>query len=376
MYPITDENRISTVNIGKRTALPLVLILALTLSLAGCGEETKAGVKTIVRPVKVAVLQPDSGARTLNFSGVVRPRIESAIGFRVAGKVVERRVNVGDRVAVGQVIARLDDTDLKLTENGAAAAVAAARTRRDVALINLERAAKLLPQRNISQAAYDIRKNELDAAAGALDMADAQLKQATNAVGYATLAADKAGIVTAVNAEPGQVLAIGQSVISLAEAGETEVAIAVPEQDRCHLSVGQPASIKLWTAPGVEVRGRIREIAGQADPASRTYAVRVAMDAPPSAMRLGMTASVNIGINGERSDMVVPLSALTGLDGKPAVFVVDPANHVVRERSVNVDGVASDGARIIDGLMAGDAVVIAGVQFLRDGMEVRVPVQQ
>src|SRR5262249_3781441 len=160
-----------------------------------------------------------------------------------------RRVNVGDRVAVGQVIARLDDTDLKLTENGAAAAVAAARTRRDVALINLERAAKLLPQRNISQAAYDIRKNELDAAAGALDMADAQLKQATNAVGYATLAADKAGIVTAVNAEPGQVLAIGQSVISLAEAGETEVAIAVPEQDRGHLSVGQPASIKLWTAP-------------------------------------------------------------------------------------------------------------------------------
>src|SRR5262245_17839787 len=121
MYPKTDENRISTVNIGKRTALPLLLILALTLSLAGCGEETKAGVKAMVRPVKVAVLQPDSGARTLNFSGVVRPRIESAIGFRVAGKVVERRVNVGDRVTVGQVIARLDDTDLKLTENGAAA---------------------------------------------------------------------------------------------------------------------------------------------------------------------------------------------------------------------------------------------------------------
>jgi membrane fusion protein, multidrug efflux system len=171
------------------------------------------------------------------------------------------------------------------------------------------------------------------------------------------------------------VLAIGQSVISLAEAGETEVAIAVPEQDHGHLSVGQPASIRLWTAPGVEAQGRIREIAGQADPASRTYAVRVAMDAPPAAMRLGMTASVSIGINGERSEMVVPLSALIGLEGKPAVFVVDPASHTVRERPVSVDGVASDGARIVDGLMAGDAVVIAGVQFLRDGMEVRVPAQ-
>jgi membrane fusion protein, multidrug efflux system len=376
MRRTADENRIPTVNIRKRIALPLLLVLPLTLSLAGCGDETKAGAKIVVRPVKVAVLQPSSGARALSFSGVVRPRIESAIGFRVAGKVVERRVNVGDRIAVGQVIARLDDTDLKLAENGAAAAAAAARTRRDVALINLERAAKLLPQSYISQAAYDIRKNELDAAAGALDMAEAQLRQAANAVGYATLAADKAGIVTAVNAEPGQVLAIGQPIVSLAEAGETEIAIAVPEQDHGHLSVGQPTSIKLWTAPGIEVRGRIREIAGQADPASRTYAVRVAMDAPPAAMRLGMTASVTIGIDGERSDMVVPLSSLTGLDGKPAVFVVDPASNVVRERPVNVNGVASDGARIVDGLTAGDAVVIAGVQFLRDGMEVRVPVQQ
>jgi RND family efflux transporter MFP subunit len=354
--------------------MPLWLILTLTLSLAGCGEETKAASQTVVRPVKVAVLQPASGARALTFSGVVRPRIESAIGFRVAGKMVERRINVGDRVAVGQVIARLDDNDLKLAENAASATVAAARTRREVALINLERAAKLLPQRNISQSAYDIRKNELDAAAGALDLAEAQLRQAAN-VGYATLVADKAGIVTAVNAEPGQVLAIGQPVISLAEAGETEVAIAVPEHDYGHLSVDQPASIRLWTAPGVAASGRIREIAGQADPASRTYAVRVAMDAPPAAMRLGMTASVSIGIDRERNEIVVPLSALTGLDGKPVVFVVDPASHVVRERPVNVDGVATDGARIADGLRAGDAVVIAGVQFLHDGMEVRVPVQ-
>src|SRR5262249_40682608 len=157
MYPPADESGITLVSLSKRTALPLLLILPLTLCLTCCGDETKAAAEAPVRPVKVTVVQPGSAARTLSYSGVVRPRIESAIGFRVAGKVVERRVNVGDRVPVGQVIARLDDTDLKLAENGATAAVAAARTRRNVALTNLERAQKLLPQSFISQSAYDVR---------------------------------------------------------------------------------------------------------------------------------------------------------------------------------------------------------------------------
>jgi RND family efflux transporter MFP subunit len=207
-------------------------------------------------------------------------------------------------------------------------------------------------------------------------MAEAQSRQAANAVAYATLVADKAGTVTAVNAEPGQVLAVGQPVISFAEAGETEIAISVPEQDYGHLSVGQRASISLWNDPSIATEGRIREIAGQADPASRTYAVRIAMGVPPAAMRLGMTASVTLGINGGHSQMVIPLSALSELDGKSAVFVLDTASQVVRERPVSVDGVANNGARIADGLSPGDTVVTAGVQFLRDGMKVRVPVQQ
>ena len=217
----------------------------------------------------------------MTYSGVVRPRIESNIGFRVAGKVVERAVNVGDRLEVGGVIARLDDTDLKLAENSAKAAVAAARTRRDVASDNFDRAKPLLPQGYISKAVYDTRRNELDAAVGALDTAEAQLRQATNAVGYATLTADKAGIVTAVTAEPGQVLSAGQPVITLAESGETEIAVAVPEQDAGRLSVGQRAKITMWSGPRMSVEGRIREIAGQADPSSRTYAIRVAVTHRP-----------------------------------------------------------------------------------------------
>ena len=375
MRPFTDESRISSLHRHKLTVV-LLITLPLMLAVAGCGEESRADAEREARPVKIAVVDPAATSRTLTFSGVVRPRIESAIGFRVAGKVVERRVNVGDRVDVGQVIARLDDTDLKLAENAATAAVEAARTRRSVAAVNLERAQKLLPQSFISYAAYDTRKNEFDAAAGALDAAEAQLRQAANAVAYATLVADKAGIVTAVNAEPGQVLAVGQPVISLAEAGETEVAIAVPEQDYGQLKVGQPATAKLWTDETVEIQGRIREIAGQADPASRTYAVRVAVDNPPAVMRLGMTASVVIDVASGRPEMVIPLAAVTRLGDSPAVFVVDRAQSVVHARPIRVEGVGAEGVRIADGLQTGDVVVVAGVQFLREGMRVRVPALQ
>jgi multidrug efflux system membrane fusion protein len=179
--------------------------------------------------VKVAIVAAAPQGRTLSYSGVVRPRIESALGFRVPGKIVARAVNVGDRIEVDQVIARLDETDLKLAENAAKAAVASARSRRDVAKDSLDRAKVLLPKAIISQAAYDTRRNELDAAEAALDTAEAQLRQAANAVGYTLLKADKAGIVTAVTGEPGQIVNAGQAVATLAEAGETEIAVAVPE---------------------------------------------------------------------------------------------------------------------------------------------------
>ena len=297
-----------------------------------------------MRPVKVAVVAAANRDRMLTYSGVVRSRIESAVGFRVAGKIVERSVNVGDRVAVGQAIARLDETDLKLAQNAARAAVTSARSRRDVANDNLERAKVLLPKAIISQAAYDTRRNELDAAAAGLETADAQLRQAANAVDYATLKADKAGIVTAVTSEPGQVVGAGQAVITLADAGETEIAVAVPEQDAGRLTIGQQAKIKLWVGPRASIEGRVREIAGQADPASRTYAVRIAVDTPPHAMRLGMTASVVLNVDDEAGPVVVPLTALTEGEGGTVVFVVDGANKVVRKTAVAVGEVA-DGRR-------------------------------
>ncbi len=367
----SDESQLLSLNITKSRWTVIAMALMAGAVVSGCKGEAAIQEET-VRPVKVAVVEPAARGRSLTYSGVVRPRIESAVGFRVAGKIVERSVNVGDRVEVDQVVARLDETDLRLAENSAKAAVASARSRRDMANDNLERAKVLLPKAIISQAAYDTRKNELDAAAAALEGAEAQLRQATNAVGYTTLKADKAGIVTVVTGEPGQVVNPGQAVITLADAGETEIAVAVPEQDAGRLTLGQPAKITLWAGPRASVEGRIREIAGQADAASRTYAVRIAVNGPPQTMRLGMTASVVLRMDDEAAPMVVPLTALTESDGGPVVFVVDAASKVVRRTAVTVGGIVEDGVRIAGGLQAGDMVVTAGVQFLRDGMRVRL----
>ena len=339
---------------------------------AGCKVETPAK-EAEVRPVKVAVVAAAPQGRTLTYSGVVRPRIETTLGFRVPGKMVARSVNVGDHVDVDQEIARLDPTDLVLAENAARAAVAAARSRRDVASDHLERAKVLLPKAIVSQATYDTRRNEFDAAASALDSAESQLQQAINAVSYATLRTDKAGIVTSVTGEPGHVVAAGQAVITLAEAGETEIAVAVPEQDAGRLRIGQRARITLWAGPHVTVEGRIREIAGQADPAMQTYAVRIAVPQPPPTMRLGMTATVALSFDQNTAPMLVPLTALSESDGGVVAFVVDAVHKVVRKTAVSVAGVAEDGVEIAGGLQVGDLVVTAGVQFLRDGMRIRLP---
>ena len=363
--PSSDTARASK---WSRSALGLLL----AVSVGACKGEAKVE-QEIVRPVKVAVVAEQARGRVLIYSGVVRPRIESNLGFRVSGKIVERAVNVGDRVEVDQVIARLDDTDLVLAENSARAAVAAARSRRDVASDNLDRGKALLPKAIITQAAYDTRRNEMDAAVSALDAAEAQLRQASNAVGYAALKADKVGIVTAVLGEPGQVVSAGQPVIRLAQAGETEIAVFVPEQDSGQLAIGQQAKISLWAGPRSSFEGRIREIAGQADPASRTYAVRITVRGSPPIMRLGMTASVTLRIDDESAAMVVPLTALTESEGSSVVFVVDPASKTVRKIEVTVAGLADESVRIAKGLHPGDLVVTAGVQFLRDGMRVRLP---
>jgi membrane fusion protein, multidrug efflux system len=351
--------------------LRATLFLAVGAVLAGCNSEAKVS-KEIARPVKVTVVGDAARGRTLTYSGVARPRIESAVGFRVPGKIVERLVNVGDGLEVDQIIARLDDIDLKLAEQSAKAAVDSARSRRDVARDNLERGKALLRNATISQAAYDTRREwtrpRRHWSPRRRNCAKPRMRLDMQRCGRTRRAS-----LPRSRRNPGRSsLPVKPSSYSPTGA-ETEIAIAVPEQDAVYFAVGQPARISLWAGPQVNIAGSIREIAGQADSASRTYAIRVSASEVPATMRFGMTASVALHIDDEAAGTVVPIAALTESDGGPVVFLVDPATETVRKTKVTVDGTTEDGVRISSGLHAGDVVVTAGVQFLRDGMAVRVP---
>jgi membrane fusion protein, multidrug efflux system len=363
----SDENEKSSA-VNRKLGLAALLVSGLLLG--ACSDQKAADVP--VRPVKAAIVPAPVTERTLTYSGVISPRIESTLGFRVPGKIMERYVNVGDQVTAGQKIARLDEKDLKLAENSARAAVGGAKSRVAVAKDALDRANFLLPNGYIAKAAVDQRQLELDSAKSALDAAEDQLNQAINATSYALLLADKDGIVTSVRAEPGQVVAAGQAVITLALTSDIEVLAAVPEQEIVRLKAGDSASIALWSAPNVTSEGKIREIAGAADAASRTYSVRVTIGNPVPEMRIGMTASAAFKVPHETPINILPLPALTERDGKTVVFVVDKETQTVRQREVETLAVSEEGARIVSGLTPGEIVVTGGVQFLQDGMKVRL----
>ncbi|WP_333824829.1 efflux RND transporter periplasmic adaptor subunit [Pinisolibacter sp.] len=355
-----------------RSTLALAGALAAAATLAGCREEKAEETVDHVRPVKTMTITAGDETRLIRYSGSVRARVETALGFRVPGKLVERRVDVGTRVETGRILARLDPTDLELALKAAEANVAAARSREKVAEDGLARARSLNTKGFVADANLDRAKLEADQAAASLDAALSARDQAANQMAYADLLADAPGIVTDIRADVGQVVAAGTPVAVLARDGEKEVAIAVPEQDVVHFTKDQTVDVRFWADADLRLPGRVREIAGAADPASRTYAVRVTLptEAP---VRLGMTATVEAKVPVAVGSVVVPLSALGEDAGKPRVWIVDTATASVAPRAVTLGRVAPQGVRILDGLKPGDRIVTAGVQFLTPGKKVALP---
>ncbi|CCE99786.1 efflux RND transporter periplasmic adaptor subunit [Sinorhizobium fredii] len=349
-------------------------VIALTAVLSGCSEE-KAETKEIIRPVKVVEVAGTGEARRLDYAGSVRARTEMNLGFRVAGKITERLVNVGDRVKPGDRLARIDPTDYQLAVKSAEATLFAAEKQVQTTSLTKERAAQLFTKSFSSKAELDQATLLYDQAISTRDAAASSLSQAKNQVAYADLKSDQSGIVTAINADVGQVVGTGTPVVTVAVDGEKEIEVAVPELDIAEFKPGKAVSARFWSNDMLTLDGQVREVSGSAERQSRTFAVRISLPNDPRVL-LGMTATVEAAATSSESLVSVPLSALAQKDGKEIVWVVDRSASTVHARPVRLADYAGDQVRIAEGLRSGDLVVAAGTQFMAEDLKVKLPLAE
>lgn len=325
-----------------------------------------------VRSVKLLTVGVGALQSQLEYAGEVRARVESRLGFRVAGKIVQRQAELGQRVSVGQVLAQLDPQDYKLAAQAAQAQVSAAQTQRDLAAADFKRYAALQAQNFISGAELERRSASLKAAQAALEQARAQSSSQGNQAAYTRLVADVSGVVTGIDAEPGQVVAAGTPVLRIAQDGARDVVFAVPEDKVAQIRPGQNVSVRSWSG-GAPLPGRVREVAASADPTTRTYAVKVALDAA-TAPPLGATVYVTpqaLSHAGVQA-ITLPTTALRQQGQGTAVWVYEPATSTVRSQEVQIATADGNAAVVASGLTPGMQVVATGVHVLSPGQKVVV----
>jgi RND family efflux transporter MFP subunit len=344
--------------------IPMLLAAA---ALGGCGEGAPRVDKP--RPVLVETVRFAAGEVAAAYPGEVRARRESDLAFRIGGKIVSRRVDAGDVVRKGQSLARLDPSDVALSAQAAKAQWSAAENDFRFAEAELNRSRGLLAKGFVSQTAFDGKNNAFGVAKARVEQARAQGAVAGNQAGYADLIAESDGVITAVSGEAGQVVAAGQAVMRLAQPGEKEIWISVPESRLEEMHGAPTLSASLWAAPTKQYLGRVREIAPNADPVTRTFQVKVALPDADEAVRLGMTANVLLRHVRARPTARLPLPALGSRDGKPVLWIVDGEGRV-QPRVVEVAEYLAGGATILSGVAEGDRVVVAGVHKLGAGERV------
>jgi len=363
----TESGAISD-NSKMNAFLPLtVLILLLT----ACGRDTPHAPPEDIRPVRAEQVGVRTAQLGMRYAGEVRARYETDLAFRVAGRVNTRKVEVGTLVKAGQVIATLDQNDYALAARAARAQLTAAEADARLARQDLQRFTELRAQNFISQAELDRRRTTAEAAEAQVRQLRADAARQDNQQAYTRLTAPHAGVVTAISFEAGQVVAAGQPMAKLARTGELEVRIDVPENALDALRAAQNLRIRLWSAPDREYAGRLRELSPVADAASRTYSARVSVVHPDAAVKLGMTATVEVGSE-SAPNLSVAQTALFRINGKPQVWVVDRQTQKVAARSVQVGELNGDRAAIVSGLAAGEWVVTAGVHKIAPGQRVRL----
>lgn len=324
-----------------------------------------------IRPVRVTTIETQEGGEKVTLTGQVEAQNEVSLSFRVSGRMIERSVNIGDRVRAGQVVARLESETARNTLRSARADLTAARARLVEAQNNFERHRSLLDRGFITRAMFDQAEQAFRSARAAVDAAQAQANIAETQLGYADLISDSSGTVTARRAEPGEVVAAGQPIVQLAREGGRDAVFDVPARVIQSASANAEIVVTLSSDSKVQTTGRVREVAPQADPVTRTFKVRVGLNNPPAAMRLGSTVTGSTQL-GAGPGLAIPASALTSANQRPAVWVFDPASNTVSLRNIEVLRYDLARVAVAEGLQAGDIVVTAGVQTLRPGQQVRL----
>jgi len=343
--------------------------LALLLLVAGCSRPVAPSED--VRPVRAITVTPAAIVADAELPGEVRPRVESRVGFQVDGRISSRRVELGQRVREGEVLATLDPADFRLSAAATAAQLNAAQVDRDQQRADLKRFEDLHQKGFISGAELERRRAQLDAAEARYRQAAALADVSGNQAAHTVLRAPAAGAVSAIDAEVGQVVTKGQSVVRIALAGDKEVAIAIPEARLEQLRSIPEVRVALW-AHAAEVKGRVREIAPIADPATRTFAARVTLIDPPPDVALGMTATVRFAAAPSAPALAVPLTALLREGDATYVWRLDRQAMTVSRSPVAVAAVAGNTVILGSGVQAGDTIVTAGVHLLQPGQKVRL----
>ena len=347
----------------------LAVMLVLLGALAGCGRNAPPA--PLVRPVQSVVVHYGAAGEPVTLSGQIQAQTEANLAFRIGGRLIERRVSVGDRVTPGQVVARIESQDPQNSLRSAQADLSASEATLVQARNNEARYRALVATGVISRAQYDEAQQQLAAAQSRVTAAEAAAHTARDNVGYTELRSDVAGVVTGKGAEPGEVVQAGQMIVQVAQKGGKDAVFNVPALLMRQAPKNPDVTVALSDDPHISVVGHVREVSPQADPTTGTYVVKVGLDDPPETMRLGATVVGSTTLSAEPV-VRLPGTALIQVEGKPSVWVVDPAAQTVAARAVTVLRYDADAVVIGGGLRDGDRVVTAGSHALLPGQHVKL----
>jgi RND family efflux transporter MFP subunit len=346
-----------------------VCLFVLLANLAACKKQEAAAPQE-VRPVRTVTVEPKEAGETLSLTGEIQPRYQADLGFRVNGKILERPADVGTQVKKGDLLARLDPQQYRQEFEVTKAEVAKADAEVTRSQAQEYRQRELLKNGHTTQVAYDQALKTFKTAQAQADAARAKQVQASENLGYTDLKADADGVISAIGAEPGQVVSAGQMVVRLAQPGEREAVFNVAEATFKNPPKNPTVAVELVSNPDIKTTGKVRYVSPQADPTTRTFTVRVSLPEAPPQMRLGANVVGSVTVN-EGQVVSIPASALFQKDGQPAVWIVSK-DGTVQLKPITVARYQGDSVVVGGGLLQGDVVVTGGVQKLLPGQKVRL----